>query len=153
VARKQFRFETLWRVRHLIEDKLQRELGVIQAELNQALLKKERTTQSFADEHRQLAEDMQKGLPAQDAQLRRQHLDALTEQGMMNDLEIIDAKSRLEVKRQEVLEATRSRKVMDRLREKFQAQQTYEENREEDKELGETALNRFLRDDETTEAS
>lgn len=145
MARKRFRLEAIWRIRHLVEDKLRRELGMMQMELVQAREKKQQILARREKINNEMQQQLKAGLTGCHLHLVEGYLTALADETDLAELEIKDARKRLIAKRDEVINATRESKVMDNLREKHRARQIYEENYEENKELAEIALNRFVR--------
>ncbi len=152
MARRQFRLEAVWRVRHLLEDKVKRELGDLQAELMRVRQNRREIDESILAEHRRVDLSLHQGMRAEDMQQAMFYINALHEKQGFAQLEEVDVRQRLAEKRREYLVISRDRQVIDRLREKFLARRDYEENREQEKAVMEMALNRFLRAQRREEA-
>ncbi|HPQ69732.1 MAG TPA: flagellar FliJ family protein [bacterium] len=152
MARRQFRLEAVWRVRHLLEEKVKRELGELQAELTRLRQDRRDIDENILAEHRRVDLNLRDGMRAEDLQQAMYYINALHEKQGFAQLEEVDVRERLAEKRREYLAVSRDRQVIDRLRDKFLARRDYEENREQEKAVMEIALNRFLRAQRQEEA-
>jgi len=142
---KKFKLEVIWRVKHRLEENLKRELGQILMELTQARHRRRRLEEKSAAERAELDERMMTGIMVNDLLTREAHLQALREMGALAELEIADVLKRLEQVKTRLFEATKERKIMDKLRDRFRRQQAYLLQKEEEKNLAAVALDRYVR--------
>ena len=145
MPRRRFRLQSILRIRGLIEDMRKREWGVIQTELAHEQQAKRELLETAEQHRRHFEQDAQQGVSGHQIELISQYLNAVRGRAKAADRRIAATEKRLAEKLQQVLAATRDRKAMDILRQRFIERRDYEERREEEKNVTEIALNRFTR--------
>ncbi len=145
MPRRHFRLQSILRIRGLIEDMRKREWGVIQTELAHEQQAKRELLETAEQHRRRFEQDAQQGVSGHQIILISQYLNAVRGRAKAADRRIAATEKRLAEKLQQVLAATRDRKAMDILRQRFIERRDYEERREEEKNVTEIALHRFAR--------
>jgi len=140
-----FRLLALLRVRRIVEDRKKRDFGAAVMELTRARA----AQQAEEDALRRAQDDYNEcAVGAVGIEVLRLHeafiLKHRIELGY-KQLQVRDAQREVESKREELMEATRQREVVDKLHEKFRRREEYERNRQEEKALAETAIGQYAR--------
>ncbi len=142
---KKFKLAAVLRVRKILEKQKKREFGEAMSALMRARSEKVaelRALKSAQDEYNRRA---QKDVNIQELKLHETHILSRRIEVKFKDMQVRDAERSLEEKRRELMEVTRNREVVDKLHERFRRRVEYELNKEEEKQLGEIALGRFVR--------
>ncbi len=122
-----------------------REWGVIQTRLASEERERREMLDTMEQHRRDFDAALRAGLTGRDVRLVADYVTAQRSRVRAADQQIAGTRRRLEAKLVEVLMATRERKAMDIVRQRFIARRDYEERHEEDKTLTEMALNRYVR--------
>lgn len=143
---KKFRLAAVLRVRELIEDRRKREFGGAMGELVRARGERDLERATLAatqDEYNRRAEHATGSiefLRLWQAYLVARRMELHLKEGVVREVE-----QEVDRRRNVLMEATRDRKAVEKLHERFLVRRQYEFNREAEKQLAETALNRFVR--------
>ena len=138
-----FKLEALRRFREFEEERMQKEFSEAQRKRDEAAQRvadqvalRQRTEQAFAEK--------QDGNAASLAAMYRSFLQRLSEEIDVLQQKLMVAEKACEKKRQELLEAMKNRKALDRLKEKGEQNYQEDQNRDEGKFIDEIAINRFM---------
>jgi flagellar export protein FliJ len=142
---KKFRLAALLKVRRLIEERKMEEFGRAVTALTRATAAQSEAEADFAGEQDAYNDAAAANAPIDELRLRESHLQVARDLVRRLELAAAAARRALEAKREELLAAQRDREVVEALHEKFRSRAAYEANQQAEKQLAETAINRFLR--------
>ncbi len=144
--RNRFKFETLHRVRLLQEKVKMRELGKLMSEQMETI----NYRQCLMDENYRMAGRLSKvnqdSHSVRLAQVTWTRMEFLQDQIEKAGVLIEEVNALIDLKRDEVADAYRSRKMFDKLLEKHNQNVLVRDRRKEEKKLGEGTLIRYFRD-------
>lgn len=138
----QFRLQKVLDYRVHIEDKLKAELAELKAVRDYLLAEREEARQKQSGMLDRMAES---DFDVTALQLMKLYIERLDREIARKNAEIAETERRIERKRVEVVEASRDRKVMERMREAQEAEFRREQLRIEQKMLDEMGTNSFHR--------
>jgi len=138
----QFRLQKVLDYRVHIEDKLKAELAELKAIRDFLLAEREEAREKQSAMLTRMAESE---FDVTALQLMRLYIERLDREIARKNREIAETEKRIELKRTEVVEASRDRKVMERLRESQERSYRREQLRVEQKMLDELGTNAFHR--------
>ena len=140
-----FRLEPVLRHRRLVEEELQRDLGLLKREL---LLQEERLTgleQARTRFSRELKKKEQTGITVADALVYNDFLSQVSTDIESQSKRVLEARKNLDRKRDELVKAMKNRKILEKLREKGHHAHLQEEAKKEQELINEAAINLFNR--------
>ena len=142
---KKFKLAALLRVRRIMEDKKKREFGDALREWIAATRERDEINRQIEAAQQAYNEHAVGGITIDELRLRETHLMTLRQNLLMQEVVILQAAQKRDWVREELIEATRRRQVVEKLKEKFTIRVNYEANKQAEKQLAETALLRFAR--------
>ncbi|MDY6949914.1 MAG: flagellar export protein FliJ [Thermodesulfobacteriota bacterium] len=140
-----FTLEPVLRHRKLMEENLQKELSV----LNKLLLAEQQKLKDYRDERTALVEELEKkqgkGLAVSEVSLYVRFIELLSGNVTKQKETVRIVQEQVEKKREDLIEATKKKKILERLKDK--ALRTYEQvlRKKEEKFLNEVGINQFNR--------
>ncbi len=134
-----FRFQTILNLRKNQEDQVKRDFGRV----NQHVVKQEETLQFLekieTDTHNVVQHRFQQGIAGNATQLYDEFFEGIKIQKSQQKKVVDEAKTRLEAKREELVEAMRRRRVLEILKERNQKDYEAQQQKLEQSELDEIA--------------
>ncbi len=140
-----FRFEKILRLKRRIEDKLKSELGALELKKKKAVIEKEKLVRELERLRGEFSKRQQEGMIGGEIQLYLSFLSSLSFLIARKEEEIRSLEKEIEVKRAEIVEASKERKKFEKLKERDFEIYRYEEMVRERKVLDEMGLNLFIR--------
>jgi flagellar export protein FliJ len=142
---KKFRLAALLRVRKLREEQKLREFGEATQALERGRAQRTAAAAELAREQDAYNRATEGGESVQDLRVRETYLQVCRERLRRADQQVAELVQAREAKLNELTLATRNREVVDSLRERFEDRVAYEMEKTAEKQLAETALDRFVR--------
>jgi len=141
-----FRLEPVLRVRKWTEEKLQQELARCQMAWKAALACLGALKEQKSRYRAELQDRQGRGITAAEMNLYRAYLERLGTEILHQQDRVRELEWATEAKRLELVEASRKKKVLERLKEKKQEAHAYEETRQETRILDEVSRQNRLRE-------
>ncbi|HLC25544.1 MAG TPA: flagellar export protein FliJ [bacterium] len=141
-----FRLEPVLRVRKRTEEKLQQELAQCQMARKDALVCLADLENRKSRYRIELQARQEQGVTVVEMDLYRAYLERVGTEIVKQQESVLELEGALEMKRLELVEASKKKKVLERLKEKYRHDYDYEEMREEIRILDEIARHNRLRE-------
>ncbi|AFN75363.1 flagellar export protein FliJ [Melioribacter roseus P3M-2] len=137
-----YKFESILRIKNILEKKVLKEIAEINFEINKAEELKKNLIKKLKD----LNETASKGkIKALEYKSVKAHCNLIEKEIEEAERKILDLMNKKKMKQEELKERTKERRILEKLKEKKYEEYIVESNRTELKQLDEIAINNFNR--------